>query len=118
MLVGQIKGRVELAPRREAPPGFGLPLAIQVADNVRYTFSGVDVAARTNGLQVGKTLSHICAMCGSWARGSHLQFVHERREEEARLELPLCSSCGDRLEKHLKRAVPGRLMAVTRLAGA
>lgn len=56
----------------------------------------------------------VCALCGGWSRGTTLRFEHERERERVRLELNLCTQCGDRIEKHLKRAIPARSMEVTR----
>jgi hypothetical protein len=57
----------------------------------------------------------ICALCGGWSRGTQLRFTHEREGERVSLEMPLCRACGDRIEKHLKRAIPRRAMEVTPL---
>lgn len=65
-----------------------------------------------------QAMPHVCGMCGSWARGSELDFAHERRGEVVHLQLPLCTSCADRLEKHLKRAIPKRLMELKPLLSA
>lgn len=56
----------------------------------------------------------VCALCGGWSRGTSLQFAHERPGERVRLEMHLCTACGDRIEKHLKRAIPVRSMEITR----
>lgn len=60
-----------------------------------------------------------CALCEGISRESALSFVHLRRGERATLEVALCESCGNKLEKHLKRAIPKRLMrlAPTRYGG-
>gem|GEM_PF-2766862 len=55
----------------------------------------------------------VCPLCGGWSRGTSLRFEHERPGERVRLEMYLCTSCGDRIEKHLKRAIPLRSMEVT-----
>ncbi len=55
----------------------------------------------------------VCPLCGGWSRGTTLRFEHERPGERVRLEMNLCTSCGDRIEKHLKRAIPLRSMEVT-----
>ena len=51
-----------------------------------------------------------CALCDGVSRESALSFVHLRKGERASLEVPLCETCGNKLEKHLKRAIPKRLM--------
>lgn len=56
----------------------------------------------------------VCALCAGWSRGTSLHFEHERAGERVRLEMHLCTTCGDRIEKHLKRAIPVRSMEVTR----
>jgi hypothetical protein len=56
----------------------------------------------------------VCALCAGWSRGTSLHFEHERAGERVRLEMNLCTACGDRIEKHLKRAIPVRSMEVTR----
>jgi hypothetical protein len=50
-----------------------------------------------------------CALCGGASREATLAFAHRRGGENVSLEIALCGSCGDRLEKHLKRAIPKRL---------
>jgi hypothetical protein len=55
----------------------------------------------------------VCALCGGWSRGTSLRFDHERPGERVRLEMHLCTTCGDRIEKHLKRAIPVRSMEIT-----
>lgn len=55
----------------------------------------------------------VCALCGGWSRGTTLNFEHERLGERVRLEMNLCTACGDRIEKHLKRAIPLRSMEIT-----
>jgi hypothetical protein len=57
----------------------------------------------------------ICGLCGGWSRGTQLQFSHPREQDHVSLELHLCRNCGDRIEKHLKRAIPRRAMDVTPL---
>jgi len=54
----------------------------------------------------------VCALCGGWSRGTSLRFEHERPGERVRLEMHLCTTCGDRIEKHLKRAIPVRSMEI------
>jgi hypothetical protein len=62
-----------------------------------------------------------CALCSGPSHESALVFTHVRERERVDLEVPLCEACGTRMEKHLKRAVPKRLMTfsgVRRLAAA
>ncbi|MQA89191.1 MAG: response regulator [Gemmatimonas sp.] len=54
-----------------------------------------------------------CALCNGVSRESALTFVHLRKGERASLDVPLCESCGNRVEKHLKRVIPKRLMDFT-----
>jgi CheY-like chemotaxis protein len=54
-----------------------------------------------------------CALCNGISRESALSFVHMRKGERASLDVPLCESCGNRLEKHLKRVIPKRLIEFT-----
>jgi CheY-like chemotaxis protein len=51
-----------------------------------------------------------CALCDGVSRESALSFVHHRKGERASLDVPLCETCGNRLEKHLKRVIPKRLI--------
>jgi hypothetical protein len=50
-----------------------------------------------------------CALCSGAIREATLAFTHRRGGEKVNLQITLCGSCGDRLEKHLKRAIPKRL---------
>ncbi len=50
-----------------------------------------------------------CALCSAPSCGSGLVFFHERKGTRQWLEVGLCETCGNRMEKHLKRAVPKRL---------
>jgi CheY-like chemotaxis protein len=54
-----------------------------------------------------------CALCDGVSRESALSFVHHRKGERASLDVPLCETCGNRLEKHLKRVIPKRLIEFT-----
>ncbi len=54
-----------------------------------------------------------CALCPAQRSGSGLVFFHERRGERLWLEIGLCETCGNRMEKHLKRAIPKRLFGTT-----
>jgi len=59
-----------------------------------------------------------CALCERPTPGPvTLTFHRERRGEEVALAIGLCDACGDRMEKHLKRAIPKRLMQITPVAG-
>ena len=60
----------------------------------------------------------LCALCGDEIGETSLVFLHEHREphEMVSLNIRLCLSCGNRIEKHLKRAVPKRLMDFRTLA--
>jgi hypothetical protein len=57
-----------------------------------------------------------CALCSRPTRETMLAFTHRRGGEKVKLEIALCDSCGDRLEKHLKRAIPKRLFDRTAVA--
>lgn len=57
-----------------------------------------------------------CALCESLSQEAALTFHHVRKAERVWVELPLCEVCANRLEKHLKRMIPKRLMAFSRLA--
>lgn len=52
----------------------------------------------------------ICALCQAPGPQSRLAFKHVHEGGRTDLEIALCADCGDRIEKHLKRAVPKRLM--------
>ena len=60
----------------------------------------------------------LCDLCEKEPGESSLVFMHrhERANELVTLSIRLCLSCGDRIEKHLKRAIPKRLMSITPLA--
>jgi len=61
-----------------------------------------------------------CALCPNGSHETVLLFRHIRNQEQVDLEVPLCGDCGNRLEKHIKRAIPKRLMRVSpvlRLSG-
>lgn len=49
-------------------------------------------------------------MCSAESRETVLIFHHVRGAERVTLEMALCEECGSNIEKHLKRAVPKRLM--------
>jgi len=51
-----------------------------------------------------------CTLCSGASRETVLVFHHVRKAERVTLELALCETCGNQLEKHLKRAIPKRLM--------
>ncbi len=53
-----------------------------------------------------------CSLCSGDSRETVLIFHHVRNAQRVTLELALCETCGNNLEKHLKRAVPKRLMEV------
>ena len=52
-----------------------------------------------------------CALCDGVSRESLISFHHVRDRQRVTLEIPLCVSCANKIEKHLKRAIPKRLMA-------
>jgi hypothetical protein len=54
----------------------------------------------------------VCALCGLAPGTAILLFLHDHVEDaqSVRLDIRLCASCGNRIEKHLKRAIPKRLM--------
>jgi hypothetical protein len=55
-----------------------------------------------------------CALCPGPARaGVGLTFDHVRRGQAVALEIDLCETCANRVEKHLKRIIPKRLMEIT-----
>ena len=54
----------------------------------------------------------ICALCPGVSREAGLIFVHVRRGERVTLDVPLCETHGNQVEKHLKRVVPKRLMEI------
>lgn len=56
----------------------------------------------------------ICPLCGKAVGKSPLIFQHTRSRsgESLSLDIRLCENCGDRVEKHLKRMIPKRLMIV------
>jgi hypothetical protein len=54
-----------------------------------------------------------CAMCNGPSTESVLIFSHVRERQRVNLAIPLCEACGNRMEKHIKRAVPKRLMEVS-----
>lgn len=56
-----------------------------------------------------------CALCGEVSRESLISFHHVRQQERVSMELALCEGCATRLEKHLKRAIPKRLMEFDRV---
>ncbi len=56
------------------------------------------------------------ALCSGAIREATLAFTHRRGREKVNLQIALCGSCGDRLEKHLKRAIPKRLFDRTPVA--
>jgi hypothetical protein len=60
-----------------------------------------------------------CSLCGEAAGAGMLVFLHEHTDvpDYVSLNIRLCESCGNRIEKHLKRAIPKRLM-VFRSMGA
>lgn len=53
-----------------------------------------------------------CSLCPARAQLTRLVFLHEHVQtgECVVLNIRLCESCGNRIEKHLKRAIPKRLM--------
>ena len=53
-----------------------------------------------------------CSLCSAETRGTVLIFKHVRRGQRVTLDIALCQECGNNLEKHLKRAVPKRLMNI------
>jgi len=55
----------------------------------------------------------ICALCQAPGPQSRLAFKHVHEGGRTDLEIALCADCGDRIEKHLKRAVPKRLMRLS-----
>jgi hypothetical protein len=57
----------------------------------------------------------LCPLCGKAAGKSPLIFQHMRSRsgELLTLDIRVCETCGDRVEKHLKRMIPKRLMVVT-----
>lgn len=59
-----------------------------------------------------------CALCGGASRETVINFHHVRKRQRVILHVPLCETCGNRLEKHLKRAIPKRLMEIVELAPA
>jgi hypothetical protein len=56
-----------------------------------------------------------CALCNGISREGMLLFQHVRNGERIALEIALCEACACRIEKHLKRAVPKRLMNIRRI---
>jgi protein-arginine kinase activator protein McsA len=58
----------------------------------------------------------VCALCQEVSREAVLAFHNVRKSERVTLEIPLCEGCANRLEKHLKRAIPKRLMEFGRVA--
>lgn len=59
-----------------------------------------------------------CALCGGFSRETVIDFHHVRKRQRVSLHVPLCETCGNRIEKHLKRAIPKRLMEISELAPA
>lgn len=57
-----------------------------------------------------------CALCQRPARQSALSFGHVRNGERVELDIRLCETCGTRIEKHIKRAIPKGLMRFSPLA--
>jgi len=60
-------------------------------------------------MKLATTISR-CSLCAEETQDSGLVFHHLRQNERVSLEITLCNSCGQRIEKHLKRAIPKRLM--------
>lgn len=56
-----------------------------------------------------------CPLCGGVSRETVIRFQHVRKGERVALHIPLCETCGNRIEKHLKRAIPKRLMEIAEL---
>ena len=54
-----------------------------------------------------------CHLCSEASRESVLVFHHVRKADRVSLEIALCEACGNNIEKHLKRAIPKRLMEVS-----
>ncbi|HEX2094740.1 MAG TPA: hypothetical protein VHG28_20215 [Longimicrobiaceae bacterium] len=59
-----------------------------------------------------------CGLCGGWSRCTRLSFSHDRADGRLILDMHLCTTCGDRIEKHLKRAIPLRSMEIIPLREA
>lgn len=63
-------------------------------------------------IQIGET----CPLCARpMTPGAILTFSHGRKGEQVELEIAICKECGSRIEKHLKRVVPRRLMRFTEM---
>jgi hypothetical protein len=53
-----------------------------------------------------------CSICNGWSYGNVLRFERQDGSTRHSFDLVLCERCAERLEKHLKRAIPKRLMRV------
>ena len=57
-----------------------------------------------------------CALCDGMSREAALEFTSVRKGERVYFAVALCESCANRVEKHLKRVIPKRLMEFTKCA--
>ena len=60
-----------------------------------------------------------CSLCGAEGASSTLDFrrVSAERGAQTDLHIAVCDPCAGKLEKHLKRAIPKRLMTFSPLDG-